>query len=109
MTQQTPSRSDSSERRYISKPHKTQPNKVARRQQYGLSLFQPDLHTLVELPHPEIGVYTHAGVPWTMSGTSCKVRRAAPRLGEDTDYVLGEILGYAPEKIAELRATQVIC
>ena len=63
---------------------------------------------MVELPHPEIGVYTHAGVPWTMSGTSCKVRRAAPRLGEDTDYVLGEILGYTPEKIAELRATQVI-
>ena len=73
-----------------------------------------DLHMrergfMVELPHPEIGVYTHAGVPWTMSGTPCKVHRAAPRLGEDTDYVLGEILGYTPEKIAELRATQVIC
>ncbi len=43
-----------------------------------------------------------------MSRTPCKVRRAAPRLGEDTDYVLGEILGYTPGKIAELRATGII-
>jgi crotonobetainyl-CoA:carnitine CoA-transferase CaiB-like acyl-CoA transferase len=63
---------------------------------------------LVELPHPEIGAYTHAGVPWTMSRTPCKVRRAAPRMGEDTDYVLGTILGYAPERIAELRDTGII-
>ena len=36
-----------------------------------------------------------------MSRTPCKVRRAAPRLGEDTNYVLREILGYSPEQIAE--------
>jgi len=63
---------------------------------------------LVELPHPETGPYTHAGVPWTMSRTPCKVRRPAPRLGEDTDYVLGEILGYSPDKIAELHDTGII-
>jgi crotonobetainyl-CoA:carnitine CoA-transferase CaiB-like acyl-CoA transferase len=63
---------------------------------------------LVELPHPETGPYTHAGVPWTMSQTPCKVRRAAPRLGEDTDYVLGEILGYSPGEIAELRDAGII-
>jgi crotonobetainyl-CoA:carnitine CoA-transferase CaiB-like acyl-CoA transferase len=63
---------------------------------------------LVELPHPEIGAYTHAGVPWTMSRTPCKVRRPAPRLGEDTNYVLREILGYSPEMIAELRDTGII-
>ena len=64
---------------------------------------------MVELPHPETGVYTHAGVPWTMSRTPCKVRRAAPCLGEDTDYVLREILGYTPDRIEELRATGIIC
>jgi len=63
---------------------------------------------LVELPHPETGPYAHAGVPWTMSRTPCKVRRPAPRLGEDTDYVLGEILGYSPDKIAELHDTGII-
>jgi len=64
---------------------------------------------MVELQHPEIGVYTHAGVPWTMSRTPCKVRRPAPRLGEDTDYVLSEVLGYTPDKIAELRVRKIIC
>lgn len=63
---------------------------------------------LIELPHPETGPYTHAGVPWTMSATPCKVRSAAPLLGADTDYVLSEILGYSPGKIAELRACGVI-
>jgi benzylsuccinate CoA-transferase BbsF subunit len=63
---------------------------------------------LIELPHPEIGAYTHAGVPWTMSHTPCKVRSAAPCLGADTDDVLGKILGYSPEKIAGLRASQII-
>jgi crotonobetainyl-CoA:carnitine CoA-transferase CaiB-like acyl-CoA transferase len=63
---------------------------------------------LVELPHPEIGAYTHAGVPWTMSHTPCKVRSAAPCLGADTDDVLSKILGYSPEKIAELRASGII-
>jgi crotonobetainyl-CoA:carnitine CoA-transferase CaiB-like acyl-CoA transferase len=63
---------------------------------------------LIELPHPETGPYTHAGVPWTMSRTPCKVRSAAPCLGADTEYVLGEILGYSPQMIAQLRETGVI-
>ena len=63
---------------------------------------------LIELPHPEIGAYTHAGVPWTMSRTPCKVRSAAPCLGADTDYVLGSILGYPPDKIAQLHEARII-
>jgi crotonobetainyl-CoA:carnitine CoA-transferase CaiB-like acyl-CoA transferase len=63
---------------------------------------------LIELPHPEIGAYTHAGVPWTMSRTPCKVRNTAPCLGADTDDVLTAILGYSPEKIAELRVSGII-
>ena len=63
---------------------------------------------LLELPHPEIGAYTHAGVPWTMSRTPSKVRAPAPCLGADTDYVLGEILGYSPARIAELRGSGII-
>ena len=63
---------------------------------------------LVELPHPETGPYTHAGVPWTMSRTPCKVRRAAPLLGQDTDDVLSQILGYTPARIEELRANGII-
>jgi len=63
---------------------------------------------LVELEHPEVGKRIHAGIPWTMSGTPCKVWRAAPLLGQDTDYLLSSLLGYSPEKIAELRDSKIL-
>jgi crotonobetainyl-CoA:carnitine CoA-transferase CaiB-like acyl-CoA transferase len=58
---------------------------------------------LVELEHPEVGKRTHAGVPWSMSATLCKVRRPAPILGADTNEVLMSLLGYTNEKIESLR------
>jgi crotonobetainyl-CoA:carnitine CoA-transferase CaiB-like acyl-CoA transferase len=63
---------------------------------------------LVELDHPEVGKRTHAGVPWTMSGTPCKVSRPAPLLGADTADVLTSLLGYTAEKIESLRRDGVI-
>jgi crotonobetainyl-CoA:carnitine CoA-transferase CaiB-like acyl-CoA transferase len=63
---------------------------------------------LVELEHPEVGKRTHAGVPWIMSGTPCKVNRPAPLLGADTDEVLASLLGYSAEKIASLRRDGVL-
>ena len=63
---------------------------------------------LLERDHPEIGRRTHAGIPWTMSGTPCSVRAAAPLLGADTDSILSTLLGYCAEKIAQLRAEGVL-
>jgi crotonobetainyl-CoA:carnitine CoA-transferase CaiB-like acyl-CoA transferase len=63
---------------------------------------------LVELDHSGVGKRTHAGVPWTMSKTPCKVRRSAPLLGEDTDDVLTSLLGFSVEKIQYLRHEGVI-
>jgi crotonobetainyl-CoA:carnitine CoA-transferase CaiB-like acyl-CoA transferase len=63
---------------------------------------------LVDLDHPEVGVRTYAGVPWTMSLTPCKIHRVSPCLGEDTNDVLGRVLGYTPERIAQLRAAEII-
>jgi crotonobetainyl-CoA:carnitine CoA-transferase CaiB-like acyl-CoA transferase len=63
---------------------------------------------LVELEHPEVGRRTHAGVPWTMSATPCRVERPAPILGADTDEVLTSLLGYSAEKIDSLRHDGVI-
>jgi crotonobetainyl-CoA:carnitine CoA-transferase CaiB-like acyl-CoA transferase len=40
--------------------------------------------------------------------TPCKVRRAAPILGEDTDEVLTSLLGFSAEKIQSLRRDGVI-
>jgi crotonobetainyl-CoA:carnitine CoA-transferase CaiB-like acyl-CoA transferase len=63
---------------------------------------------LVELDHPEVGRRIHAGIPWTMSATPCKVWRAAPLLGQDTDEVLTSLLGYSAERIKELRDNQIL-
>ncbi len=63
---------------------------------------------LVELNHSEGGKLTEPGVPWTMSATPCRVRRAAPTLGMDTEDVLTRLLGYSTEKIAALRAAQIV-
>jgi len=61
----------------------------------------------VELAHPEVGKRPHAGVPYSMSLTPCRVRRAAPCLGQDTDHALSTLLGYSPDKIAELLKTGI--
>lgn len=63
---------------------------------------------LVDLDHPEVGVRTYAGVPWTMSVTPCKIHRASPCLGQDTDEVLTRLLNYSPEHLASLRKAEVI-
>ena len=62
----------------------------------------------VELDHPEVGKRRHLGIPWKMSRTPCEVRRPAPCLGQDTDYVLGEVLGLSREEVASLREREVL-
>jgi crotonobetainyl-CoA:carnitine CoA-transferase CaiB-like acyl-CoA transferase len=62
----------------------------------------------VELEHPEVGVRKHAGVPWTMSASDSRVRRAAPCLGADTDQVLRDVCGYDDATIARLRDAKVL-
>lgn len=62
----------------------------------------------VEHEHPEVGVRRHAGAPWVFSETSCQVRKPAPCLGQDTDVVLQELLGYSAGEIAALRANEVL-
>ncbi len=58
----------------------------------------------VELPHPECSGARHAGIPWRFSATPLAVRRAAPALGQHTDEVLREVLGYDADRIAALHA-----
>jgi crotonobetainyl-CoA:carnitine CoA-transferase CaiB-like acyl-CoA transferase len=62
----------------------------------------------VEKEHPEVGVRKHAGIPWKFSGTPLQVQRAAPVLGQDNDYVYGELLGMTAAEIEELKQKQVI-
>jgi benzylsuccinate CoA-transferase BbsF subunit len=62
----------------------------------------------VEKEHPEVGVIRHAGIPWRMSETPCEVWRAAPTLGQDNDYVFGELLGMSGKQVADLSERGVI-
>jgi crotonobetainyl-CoA:carnitine CoA-transferase CaiB-like acyl-CoA transferase len=62
----------------------------------------------VELDHPEVGRRRHLGIPWKMSATPCAVTRPAPCLGEATDYVLGELLGYSAPAITALRDRGIV-
>jgi crotonobetainyl-CoA:carnitine CoA-transferase CaiB-like acyl-CoA transferase len=56
-----------------------------------------------ELEHPEAGRRLHTGIPWTMSGTPCRVQRPAPLVGADTEELLGELLGLSSAEIQRLR------
>ena len=58
---------------------------------------------LIEMPHAEVGRKTHVGMPWTIADSPRRVGSAAPLRGADTDSILTDLLGYSPEKIAELR------
>ena len=56
----------------------------------------------VELDHPERGKWYNLGCPIKLSDSPVEVKRS-PLLGEHTDEVLSEVLGYADGEIADLR------
>ena len=62
----------------------------------------------VELEHPEVGVRTHVGIPWQMSGTPCAVEQPAPLLGQHTDEVLRDVLRVSEAEAAGLRERGVL-
>jgi len=62
----------------------------------------------VELPHREVGVRRHLGIPYRLDASPIAVGRAAPCLGQDTDEVLTRVLGYDADRIAALRAADVL-
>ena len=63
---------------------------------------------VVEMPGPDGGRYRAVGIPVRYSGTPPRIRLPPPGLGEHTDAVLGEVLGYSPQRIAGLRELQVV-
>lgn len=63
---------------------------------------------LVEVEHPTAGMLKMAGIPFAMSETPPKVRLAPPLLGQHTDEVLRERLGYDQTTIDQLRTDGII-
>ncbi len=58
--------------------------------------------TIVQCDHPERGPYLSVGCPVKLSDNDVVVTRS-PLLGEHTDEVLSEVLGYSPEEIAAFK------
>jgi formyl-CoA transferase len=58
--------------------------------------------TIVEVDHPTRGKYLTVGNPIKLSASPSEVKRS-PLLGEHTDEILREVLGYSDGKISALR------
>ncbi len=63
---------------------------------------------LVEIDQPLVGKMKICGSPFRLSETPGKVVSPAPMLGEHTEAVLGDILGYSQEKIDRLKSDGII-
>jgi formyl-CoA transferase len=63
---------------------------------------------LVEMEHPKVGKLKLVGSPLKLSKTPVQYRLPPPLLGEHTESVLREVLGYDKETIARLKEAKVI-
>jgi crotonobetainyl-CoA:carnitine CoA-transferase CaiB-like acyl-CoA transferase len=55
-----------------------------------------------QVEHPLLGLRKIEGIPIKMSRTPPCIRKAAPLMGEDNEYVYGHILGYSSEEIKNM-------
>lgn len=65
-------------------------------------------HMIEAVEHASAGTLRVLGVPIKLSDTPGRVRTAPPTLGQHTDTVLHDDLGFAPDAIAQLRRTHVV-
>jgi formyl-CoA transferase len=63
--------------------------------------------TIVEVDHPTRGAYLTVGNPIKMSDSISEVKRS-PLLGEHTEEILRDVLGYAEHEIAEIKGSGAI-
>jgi len=63
--------------------------------------------TVVEVDHPTRGKYLTVGNPIKLSDSISDVRRS-PLLGEHTEEVLSQVLGYSEKEIADIKASGAI-
>jgi crotonobetainyl-CoA:carnitine CoA-transferase CaiB-like acyl-CoA transferase len=62
----------------------------------------------VQVAHAVHGTTWIENSRFRLSRTPAMVERAGPTFGEDVDYVLGDLLGYDVDRIAELAMAEVL-
>jgi crotonobetainyl-CoA:carnitine CoA-transferase CaiB-like acyl-CoA transferase len=60
---------------------------------------------LTRIEHPVVGWMPNIAMPFRMFGTPAVDPVVAPAVGQHTDEVLSEVLGYDADKLGALRAT----
>ncbi len=63
---------------------------------------------IIDLDHPSFGRVKSLGFPIFMSDSPARLERLAPCVGQHTGQLLGDLLGYREEAIAELATAGVI-
>jgi crotonobetainyl-CoA:carnitine CoA-transferase CaiB-like acyl-CoA transferase len=63
---------------------------------------------VVQLNHPAAGPISVNGVPIKLSATPGEVKDPPPLLGQHTDEILSDILGYTASEIAEVRQLKAV-
>lgn len=63
---------------------------------------------VIEVEHPTAGLFRSLGIPFAFSGTPPAVLCPPPTLGESTDVVLKEVLGFSAAEIESLRSAQIV-
>jgi crotonobetainyl-CoA:carnitine CoA-transferase CaiB-like acyl-CoA transferase len=79
--------------------------------QVGEVLESPHLRArgaIVSLTHPTAGPLRMVGPPIRLRGTPGEAAEPPPTLGEHTAEILGKLLGYSEDAVAELRARGVV-
>ena len=59
-------------------------------------------------PETELGQQEYVSRGWRMSGNDVHIRKPAPMLGEDNQYVLSQVLGLSEREIADLEAAEAV-
>ncbi len=62
----------------------------------------------LETEHPTAGPIQMTGFPYKLSQTPAKVRRPPPLLGQHTEEVLIDLLGYSADQVTALREREII-
>jgi formyl-CoA transferase len=65
-------------------------------------------NAIVEVPHPDFGTLKMQNVAPRLSVTPGSIRSPSPAMGQHNDEIYGQLLGLAPQRVAELKTAKVI-